>query len=175
MITKEFGKGKMLTTGKKPNDNVMTPKNISNFAIGLFHLYGKILDPFKGEGSFYDQFPEELAKDWCEIDQGRDFFQYREHVDWIISNPPYSILDDVLAHSFKIADNVVYLVPLSKIVSSMRRVRAIESYGGVPYIYILASSKCGFNFGFPSCIIHFQRGFKGDTRIEVDSLDDSSI
>ena len=168
MITKEFGKGKMLNTNRKPNDNVRTPLSISKMAIDMFNLYGKILDPFRGDGSFYFQYPERLEKDWCEIDQDRDFFDYNEKVDWIISNPPYSILDEVLEHSFEIADNIVYLVPLSKIVSSMKRVRAINKFGGVPFVYILASSKCGFNFGFPSCIIHIKKGYKGETKIEVD-------
>lgn len=168
MITKEFGRGKGLYTDRKPNDNVRTPEHISKFAIDLFDLGGIVLDPFMGEGSFYNQFPDWIDKDWCEIDKGRDFFDYNKKVDWIISNPPYSILDEVLDHSFEIADNIVYLVPLSKVVSSMKRVRKIDSYGGVPSIYILASSKCGFNFGFPSCIIHIQRGYKGDTKIIVD-------
>ena len=168
MITKEFGRGKGLYTNRKPNDNVRTPEDISKLAIDLFDLEGKILDPFMGEGSFYNQFPEWLENDWCEIDRGRDFFEYNEKVDWIISNPPYSILDEVLKHSFEIADNIVYLVPLSKVVSSMKRVRAINEYGGVPFIYILASSKCGFNFGFPSCIIHIKKNYKGDTKIYID-------
>jgi len=168
MITKEFGKGKMLNTNRKPNDNVKTPRDISKFTIDLFDLGGKVLDPFMGDGSFYDQYPEWCDKDWCEIDRGRDFFTYTDKVDWIISNPPYSILDEVLEHSFKIAGNIVYLVPLSKIVSSMKRVRAIDKFGGVPLVYILASSKCGFNFGFPSCIIHIKKDYKGETKIYVD-------
>ncbi len=168
MITKEFGKGKMLNTNRKPNDNVITPLSISKMIIDLFDIKGKVLDPFLGTGSFYNQYPEGVDKDWCEIDEGKDFFTYTDKVDWIVSNPPYSILDEVLNHSFKIADNIVYLVPLSKIVSSMKRVRAISNYGGVPYIYILASSKCGFNFGFPSCAIYIKRGYKGETKIEVD-------
>lgn len=167
MITKTFGKGKCLN-GNKPNDDILTPVEISKKIIEMFNITGKILDPFKGSGSFYNQFPDNCLKDWCEIKEGKNFFKYFNKVDWIISNPPYSILDEVLEHSFKIADNVVYLLPLSKIVSSMGRIRKIYNYGGIPYIYILSASRCNFPFGFPACAIYLKRNYKGDTRIIVD-------
>lgn len=167
MITKEFGKGKCLNGGVA-NDDIYTPRNISKEIINMFDLKGLVLDPFKGDGSFYDQFPSSVEKDWCEIKEGKDFFNYNKSVDWIVSNPPYSILDDVLKHSFEIADNIVYLVPLSKVVSSMDRIRKINSFGGVPYIYILSAAKCEFPFGFPACVIHFKYGYRGPTTIEVD-------
>lgn len=139
-IHKSFGKGKCLN-GNKPNDKIYTPLNISKIIIDKinekFKIKGTILDAFKGNGSFYNQYPNELIKDFCEIDEGLDFFKYNKKVDWIITNPPYSIFDEVLEHSFKIADNIVYLVPLSKIVSSLERIKKITNYGGVPYIYII--------------------------------------
>lgn len=168
MITKNFGKGKGLTTNKKPNDDIMTPLEISKKIIDMFDIQGTILDPFKGEGSFYNQFPKGNKKMWCEIKEGKDFFEFEQNVDWIISNPPYSILDEVLEHSFKIANNIVYLVPLSKIVSSMKRIRKIDNYGGVPFIYILSASKCKFPFGFPACAIYIKKNYKGITNIVVD-------
>ena len=173
MITEKFGKGKCLN-GKKPNDNILTPCEISKKIIDMFDIKGTVLDPFKGEGSFYSQFPEECIKDWCEIKEGRDFFEYNQTVNWIVSNPPYSILDEVLEHSFDIADNIVYLVPLSKVVSSMGRIRKISNYGGVPFVYILSASKCKFPFGFPACAIHIKRNYKGNTQIVVDQNESNS-
>jgi len=169
----EFVKGKQ---GHK-NDNVQTPVHIAKKIIDIFYveLYRnfhnselKVLDPFKGLGAFYNNFPIHTNNLWCEIKEGKDFFDFHEKVDWIISNPPYSIFDKVLDHSFEIADNVVYLVPLSKVVSSMGRIRKIAKYGGVPFIWIIGASKCGFPFGFPACAIHFQRGYKGETEIKID-------
>ena len=49
--------------------------------------------------------------DWCEISEGKDFFDYNGKVDWIITNPPYSIFDDFLDKAFEVADNVVMFVP----------------------------------------------------------------
>lgn len=167
MITKNFGKGKCLN-GNKPNDDILTPVEISKKIIDMFDIQGTILDPFKGKGSFYNQFPDNCIKEWCEIKEGRDFFEFNRKVDWIISNPPYSILDEVLEHSFEVADNIVYLVPLSKIVSSMGRIRKVANYGGVPFIYILSASKCKFPFGFPACAIYIKRNYKETTKIVVD-------
>ena len=176
MLTEKFGYGKGLRTGKKANDKVYTPLPIAAKVIDLFPLHGKVLDPFRGGGAFYDQIPDYkgmdyITKDWCEIEVGRDFFDYADKVDWIISNPPYSILDDVLEHSFEIADNVAYLLPLSKVFTSLRRIRGILNYGNIREIHILSSSKCGFPFGFPACAIWLQKGYKGDTKIkELDGV-----
>lgn len=165
MITKTFGKGKCLN-GNTPNDKVYTPDKIAKQIIDLFPLKGKCLDAFKGGGAFYNQLPDYVEKDWCEIDEDKDFFDYQNKVDFIISNPPYSILEEVLEHSFEIADNVIYLLPLSKVVSSMGRIRQIKVYGGVKEIYILSASKCGFPFGFPCCAIWIKKDYKGDTKIK---------
>ena len=160
-----YVKGK---NGTVDADKVYTPENIAKLIINKFKLSGKVLDPFKGKGAFYNNYPETVKKDWCEIDEGKDFFEYKEHVDWIISNPPYSIYDEVMNHSFEIADNIVYLVPLNKIVSSLGRVKKIKEFGGVPYIYIIGASRCGFPFGFPCCAIYVKRGYTGETKIEID-------
>lgn len=73
MIHKTFGKGKYVS---KPNDKVLTPTNISKMVIDLFEIDGIILDAFMGTGSFYNQYPSHLQKEWCEIDKGKDFFEY---------------------------------------------------------------------------------------------------
>ena len=166
MLTNKFGRGKGLMTDNDKNDKIYTPRPIAKAIIDTFGLYGKILDGFMGGGAFYDQLPNYVQKDWCEIDKGRDFFDYKDKVDWIISNPPYSILDEVLEHSFEIAENVVYLVPLSKIFTSLGRIRKILNYGNIREIHILSASKCGFPFGFPACAIWLQKGYYGDTKIK---------
>jgi hypothetical protein len=50
-----------------------------------------VLEPFKGEGAFYDNFPNNITKEWCEIEEGRDFKSHTENVDWVISNPPFKL------------------------------------------------------------------------------------
>lgn len=55
-----------------------------------------VLEPFKGEGAFYNNLPT-CKKDWCEITEGRDWLSYTDKVDWVITNPPFR-LDNGIKH-----------------------------------------------------------------------------
>ena len=160
-----FVKADKGTTNNK-NDKCMTPPDVAEQLCNLLPVgaLDSCLDGFMGDGAFYKCLPG-LVVDWCEIDKGRDFFEYNKQVDWIISNPPYSIFDAVLDHSFEIANNVAYLVPLSKIFSSMGRIRKWQAYGNIKAIWILSASKCGFPFGFPAAFVWWQKGYRGKTKI----------
>lgn len=48
-------------------------------------------EPFKGEGAFYNSFPETTNKVWTEITEGKCYKQFTEEVDWVITNPPFKI------------------------------------------------------------------------------------
>jgi len=50
-----------------------------------------VYEPFKGEGNFYNQFPETIHKDWSEIREGRNFLTYIKPVDWVITYPPFKM------------------------------------------------------------------------------------
>jgi hypothetical protein len=70
-----------------------TPRTCAADLIALVPLVAgdRVLEPFKGEGAFYDQFPAFVEKDWCEITQGRDYKDYDKDYDWVISNPPFKM------------------------------------------------------------------------------------
>ena len=85
------------TEKSTPNDVVMTPNESAIKIIEHFKPKGSILEPCRGEGAFYNNFPN-TDKDWCEISEGKDFLHYEKHVDWIITNPPFSIFDLFLEH-----------------------------------------------------------------------------
>ena len=72
-----------------------TPKELAKQLIASVDIQptDRLLEPFAGNGSFYDQFPSENPKDWCEIDRGRDFFTYDKPCDVIITNPPFFTMD----------------------------------------------------------------------------------
>ena len=163
-IHENFGKGKGVL---KPNDTVYTPPKIAKEMISFYNLKGIVLDPFKGGGVFYDNLPPNVERHWCEIDEGVDFFEFNKQVDWIISNPPYSIYEEVMNHSYKISKNIVYLVPFSKVVSSLGRIKKMLNYGNIKSIKIIGASRCGFPFGFPACAIHVEKGYAGETSIEM--------
>jgi len=70
-----------------------TPKELAKDLIKYVELTSGdiVLEPFKGEGAFYDIFPDTVQKEWCEIEEGRDFKSHTENVDWVISNPPFKL------------------------------------------------------------------------------------
>lgn len=143
------------------SDSVQTPPHIARMIISRFNPTGFVLEPCRGSGGFYTLLPE--PKDWCEMTQGRDFFEYHKRVDWIITNPPYSIYDRFLAHCFDLADNVVLLCPIAKAFKSMCIERLVDSYGGLKVIWLIGSGQsCGFAFGFPVGCLYYRRGYKGD-------------
>lgn len=163
-VTKSNGKGKEYN----PNDDIMTPEYIAKKIIEQLplRLDDIILDPFRGEGAFYNNFPCGF-KEWCEIKEGRDFFDFKGKVDWIISNPPYSKFTEVMQHSYKIADNIVYLIPLNKIVSSWGRCLDLDKYGGIYKIWVFPAGKANFPFGFPACAVWIVAGYKGQISVEL--------
>ena len=56
---------------------------------GAFYENERVLDPCRGDGAFYNNFPSNVKKDWCEINEGRDFFDYDEKCDTIMTNAPF--------------------------------------------------------------------------------------
>lgn len=147
-------------------DSVMTPLEVAARVVQEFPLGGLCLEPCRGTGNIYKALPE--PKDWCEIAEGRDFFDYEGKAEWIVTNPPYSIYDKFLAHCFDVATNVVLLVPIAKAFKSMRIERLVDSYGGLRRIVLLGSGQsCGFAFGFPVGLLHYERGYKGPIERQV--------
>lgn len=145
-----------------PNDVVFTPREVAKQTVEMFSPSGRILEPCKGEGVFLEFLP---TAEWCEILEGKNFFDYIDKVDWVVTNPPYSNFNEFLAHSFEIADNVVFIVPFSKVFKSVGTLRKIERYGGIVRIHMIPAGQCGFPFGYPAGIFHFKKDYKGDTKI----------
>ena len=190
-LHENFGKGnKDANANLTANDVVYTPREIARQMIAFYSedLWNDfrfwfldrtkmpslgnnrglvVLDPCRGDGAFYDQYPSYCQKEWCEITDGRDFFDWNVKVDWIITNPPYSIYEEFCKKAFEIADNVCFLVPLSKVVSSLGRIQATMDYGGFVSIHIIGASQCGFPFGFPAAAVHMKRGYEGKTEIKM--------
>ena len=150
-----------MTTGQKNYSDVhFTNSILAKNIIDHFSPSGKCLEPFKGEGSFYKHLPS--GSDWCEITEGRDFFEYKEQVNWIITNPPFSIMTKVFEHYFILSNNCIFLVPISKYWSSASRLAASKKYGGLKEIYHTGTGrKIGFDIGFPFAALHFVKDYKG--------------
>lgn len=149
----------------KASDIVYTPDHIAKAIIERYKPSGKILEPCMGGGAFSDQIPDCL---WCEIAKGKDFFDWKEPVDWIIGNPPYSILTAWLDHSFTIANDIVYLLPIAKIFNSLSRLRSIKNYGGIVEVYAPWTGRAvGFEFGWSCGAVHMRKGYDGKMNLVV--------
>ena len=79
---------------KNANDIFITPLELAKKHIDLipYNENDMWLDPCKNDGSYFNQFPTD-NKEYCEILEDKDFFNYQGEPDIIIQNPPYSVLD----------------------------------------------------------------------------------
>jgi len=154
-------------------DDVQTNFETARWIVNYFNPEGTILEPCRGRGHFYHQFNK--PKHWCEIKDGRDFFAWTTPVDWIITNPPYSIYDHFLRHSFALADNVVFFAPIAKAFKSNQVQEMVLRYGGLKeIIYMGGGSRHGFAFGFPVGCLHYRRGYTGDCKITYSRSKDTN-
>lgn len=146
-------------------DFALTNVSTAKWIIDYFNPQGSILDPAAGTNAFFNQFPN-TEKYRTEINDGTDFLLWEKKVDWIITNPPYSIYDKFLEHSFLIADNVVFFAPIAKAFKSNKIQQLVIAYGGLKeIIYMGTGSKHGFAFGFPVGCLYYKKGYREHCKI----------
>ena len=116
---------------KNSNDVFITPLGLSKLHIDLIdkkYNTSLWLDPCKNNGSYYDQFPKTCKKDYCEILENKDFFDYDSPVNVIASNPPYSLLDKWIQKSIAVHPDVIsYLISQGALTT--RRIQLFEKAG----------------------------------------------
>ena len=122
---------------KEANDRIYTPKPVALKMIEMCNLKegDTILDPSLGGGIFYDNLPEYVNKDWCEIDKGKDFFEYDKKVDCIIGNPPYSLLNKWLDHTMELTDKFCYILGFN--LNDTRLKRITDKGFGITRMHII--------------------------------------
>lgn len=78
------------------------------------------LEPCRASGRFYNHMP--LGSAWGEIREGVDYLNtdYPNHVDCIITNPPYSLAQEFVTKALEDADVVIMLLRLG-FLESMKR------------------------------------------------------
>jgi hypothetical protein len=152
-----------MTDNLVESDYVLTPEWCAKDMIAYFNPQGKILDPCRGLNKvFYNLLPS--GTDYCEIQEGIDFFKYDKKMDWIIGNPPYSIFDSWMEHSYSIATNIVYLLPTFKIFNALGLYRKYKKYGWIKHIRFYDTGKdISWSRSRPIVAVHFQLNYQGDT------------
>ncbi len=165
------------------NDEVQTPLKLARAIVDHFKPKGQVLEPCCGEGRFLDALRdynasrrvERLSRvDWQEIKDGFDFLDQRTamaelmgiiYYDWIITNPPWSLIRPFLQRSMEIADNVVFLMTVNHCWTKAR-VRDVKQAGfGLKEILLCDMPKEFPQSGFQLGAMHWQRGWKGDIKL----------
>lgn len=137
------------------NDAVQTPPDLAKRIVEHFQPSGKILEPCRGMGNFLEFLP---GADWCEISKGRDFFDYKTPVDWIVTNPPWSQIRPFLQHAMTIANDIVFLMTVNH-VWTKARIRDIHTSGyHIKEICLVEMPKEFPQSGFQLGAIHISKG-----------------
>jgi hypothetical protein len=140
------------------NDDIQTPVELAERIVKYFKPKGRILEPCAGEGHFLQHLP---GADWCEIKQGRDFLSYEGKVDWIITNPPWSQIRPFLAHSLKVADQIVFLMTVNHAWTKARLRIARESGFSLRTLLLVDTPPSFPQSGFQLGAVHYSKGWTG--------------
>jgi hypothetical protein len=78
---------------KATYDLHQTPKELAKDLMAFVPLVegDRVVEPFKGDGAFYDAYPTYVSKDWAELEQGKDYRELTAEYDWVITNPPFRL------------------------------------------------------------------------------------
>jgi len=154
---------KLRKASEKHGDVVYTPDWAAKDMVDHFQPTGRILEPAYGAGAIYNHLPQ--GAEWTEIAKGRDFFDTTGPYDWVISNPPYSMTRKWFKHSYKIATNLVYLVPLRNVFSGFGFVKEIYEFGGIKELRLYGTGgTLGFPMGNAVGAFHIVKDYTGNCK-----------
>lgn len=141
------------------NDIVMTPIALAERLVKHFQPKGKGLEPCRGTGNIY-RFLD--GADWCEITEGKDFFNYNKKVDYIFTNPPWSKIRPFLQRSMELADDIYFLFTINHLWTKAR-LRDIQKEGfGIVEICLFDTPKEFPQSGFQCGMVHIRRDYKNN-------------
>jgi hypothetical protein len=148
----------------KSNDRIMTPLYLAELIVNYFNPKGIILEPCKGTENFLKCLPANTL--WCEIDEGKDFFIFKEKVNWIITNPPWSKIRDFLYHSMELSNNIVFLMTINHLWTKARLRDMKQMNFGIKEILMIPEKTEDFpQTGFRCAAIHIQKNYKGKIKL----------
>lgn len=114
----------MVKIGRIDKDAYQTPSWVVEAL--MKYIYFKpdytFLEPCVGEGNIINNIPLK-DKMWCEINEGIDYLKIdiKNHVDIIITNPPFSLAQEFLIKSLREAPFVAYLLRINYFGSQYRK------------------------------------------------------
>jgi hypothetical protein len=145
------------------NDVIMTPEPLCKALVDYIKPNGIILEPCKGSGNFLKYLPKDSL--WCEISEDKDFFDFNQKVDYIITNPPWSQIKNFLKHSLEISNNVCFVCTINHLWTKARLRLAKEHGFGIKGIVVFDTPpKPWPPQGFQVGMFWLQKGYLGDIK-----------
>jgi hypothetical protein len=156
-------------------DVVYTTDWVARDMVEFFKPSGRILEPCAGAGVFMKYLPPHT--EWCEIERGRDFFNFHEPVDWCFGNPPYGMFAKWMRHSYTIAKHICYLLPLNKTFLSKKNFDDLEKFGWPRHMrfYGNGSAFDEFKMGFAVGAMLFERDYHGEMGHSIARKENSHV
>ena len=148
----------------KANDIFLTPVELAKKHIAMIdYVEGEVwYDPFKNTGNYFNNFPSPETSEWSEILEGQDFFTFNKNIDVICSNPPYSMISEVLKKCVELNPRVISLLIGMGNLTTKRIEDMNEAGYGLKNMRMLKVHQWyGMSF-----IVHFEKG--SDNCFEID-------
>ncbi len=159
------------------HDMIETPLELARLIVNHYAPSGRQLDPCRGASPFYSAMTERNQGEvtWCEVIEGVDFFDAYSGeevvIDWVITNPPWSIFRRFLIRSMEISNNVIFLGTLTHFITRAR-LRDVRDHGfGMREALLVDQPGPPWpSSGFQLAAVHLQRDwlgpltFSGDVR-----------
>jgi hypothetical protein len=98
---------------------------------------GSVMEPCRGTGAILDAVPQDMATEWAEITQGRDYLTMDlPKVDLAWTNPPFNLAEEFLRRSLEQAKTTIYLLRINFLGSAKRR--AFHQAHPPTHLYVLS-------------------------------------
>ena len=153
--------GHSIVKRENPNDIFITPPELAikhiQMVLDLTDNEEMIwYDPFKNTGNYFNNYPqfEGVKHEWSEILEDKDFFKFNGKVDCIVSNPPYSLMNEVIDKSIALKPQVISFL-IGNMNLTPNRIRYFNERG----YYLAQLHFCKIYEWFSnSFIVSFKRG-----------------
>ena len=154
------------TVGGK-SDLIMTPDYLAHQVVGYFlpQISGRVLEPCAGDGAFLRAFSAHGLTDVVSLELSRntDFFGFNEKIDWIITNPPWSLAREFAKHAYTLAHDIVWLINTGHFLGFRARLRDCREAGfGVKEALLCDTPKKETGWpqsGFQLGALHFRKAW----------------
>lgn len=162
----------MENKGKEWGDHFQTPQHICEYMASFLPEYaGLILEPTPGKGNLVKVLEKHGIVQYPL--PGVDFFELEKsplhnRYNWIVMNPPFTPMKmgyEILYSCMNMTNNIVALMPYLTIINGEKRTKDIMDWGLRSITHLPRSTFKGSRV--QTCILHMEKGFKGDTIFKV--------